>query len=78
MNDLIRRVDAIRVVSGLSSGFVKYIEEIPAVLPTGKMVDTDRIKKLARIESADMLEPVKSVLPMAVEWIVDKALEEMK
>ena len=64
----------------------ELIKQLPSAHPeqascrqvTGKMVDADRIKKLARIESADVLEPVKSVLPMAVEWIVDKALEEMK
>ena len=62
---------------------IREIEELPSVQPekaqpTGKTVDADRIKKLAVIESVDLLEPVKSVLPMAVAWIVDKALEEMK
>ena len=40
------------------------------------MVSADRVKKLAVIESVTMEEPVKSVLPLAVAWIVDKALEE--
>ena len=32
-NDLISRQDAVRVVSGLDSSFVKYIEELPSAKP---------------------------------------------
>lgn len=41
-NDLIRRADAIDVVKGIDSYFVKYIEELPTAQPEQRWISNDK------------------------------------
>ena len=63
MDDLISRQDAIKVVKGIDSYFVKYIEQLPSAQPDGRYINADELIK--RLKEAGHEEAAAMALKMA-------------
>lgn len=63
MDDLISRQAAIKVVKGIDSYFVKYIEQLPSAHPDGRYINADELIK--RLKGAGHEEAAAMALKMA-------------